>query len=816
MSLIQPYDPATAERAIDQQWYEAGVYHFREEDDAPVYAIDTPPATVSGRLHLGHIYSYTHADFFARYRRMRGDNVFYPMGYDDNGLPTERLVERLRGVRASEIGRLAFINECLAVANEAEAEYEAIWRRLGLSVDWRHTYRTIDNESRRASQWGFLDLLRRDLAYRRAAPGLWCPECRTAIAQAELNDVERETTFYTLTFGLDEDTLPIATTRPELLPACVAVFVHPDDSRYRHLLGQRATTPLFNQSVPILADPAADPSLGTGAVMCCTFGDATDIAWQRRYDLPIIDAIGRDGRMTAAAGPFAGLTTVEARDQLTAALAEHGLLTERHPASQIVRVHERCDTPVEYLISVQWFVRVLDQRAAFRAAGERINWHPAHMRTRYLQWVDNLNWDWCISRQRAFGVPFPLWYCEECGATIAAGDDELPVDPLERPPSQPCDCGSTTFRPETDVMDTWATSSLTPQIAGRRLSDERLFGRVFPMSLRPQAHEIIRTWAFYTIVRAHYHEGKLPWTDVAISGWALAPDGMEKLSKSRVSGPLGAMEALEKYSADAVRYWAAGTGLGRDTSISVERIALGARWVKKLWSVARFAERFLTGYALPDELPAGQTTADRWLLARLADVIEATTAAFESYDYATARNEIEAFFWHDLADNYIEMAKQRLYEGGPGSEAARYTLYNALLATTKLLAPLLPFVTEAIYAALFAPNGDESVHRTAWPVADARFEDPEALAAGDVLLVIATAVRRFKSDRSLSLGAPLAALHLRDLPAELVTPMRAATSDLASITRARTVTFNGERGVRLAAGRLAVAIELDESSVEAA
>ena len=433
------------------------------------------------------------------------------------------------------------------------------------------------------------------------------------------------------------------------------------------------------------------------------------------------------------------------------------------------------------------------------------------MGARYVQWVENLSWDWCISRQRAFGVPFPVWYCAACGEMALPDEDELPVDPAERSPRRPCACGSTTFQPETDVMDTWATSSLTPQIVGRRLSDEPLFRRVFPMSLRPQAHEIIRTWAFYTIVRAHYHDGALPWTNVAVSGWGLSPDGAAKLSKSKGGGPIEALAALDKYSADAVRYWAAGAGLGKDTIISEERIAAGGRWVTKLWNVARFAERFLAEYTPPAAPPDGLTTADRWLLARLARITAAATAAFDAYDYATVRGEVETFFWRDLADNYLEMAKQRLYAGEAGYEAARYTLHRALLTTVKLLAPLLPYVTEAIYSGLFAATeGVSSVHLAAWPKADTRFDDATALIAGDALLDIATAVRRYKSERGLSLGAELAALHLPDAPPELTAALRGATADLLSITRARALLFddtpNGH-GVRLPAGRFDVIVE---------
>lgn len=790
MTLAKQYDPRTAEPALQTDWHTTSLHHFRADDgDRPVYAIDTPPPSVSGHLHLGHVYSYAHADFFARFRRMNGDNVFYPMGFDDNGLPTERLVERLRGVRAAEIGRAAFIRECLTVSEAVERDYEALWRRLGLSIDWRYTYRTIDEESRRIAQWGFLDLLRRGLTYRQKSPTIWCPECRTAIAQAELNDLERQATFYTLTFGLDEGTLPIATTRPELLPACVAVFVHPDDARYRDLIGRRALAPLFGQDVPILADPAADPRKGTGAVMCCTFGDTADVAWWRAHNLPLIEAIDHDGRLTDAAAPFAGLTTEDARREIVAALARRGLLLDAQPLSQTVRVHERCDTPVEYLTSQQWFIRVLDAREAFLDAGERIAWHPAHMGARYRQWVENLSWDWCISRQRYFGVPFPLWYCAACGEPALPDEADLPIDPAEQQPRRPCACGATKFLPETDVMDTWATSSLTPQIVGRWLSDPALYRRVFPMALRPQAHEIIRTWAFYTIVRSHYHAGQLPWTNVAISGWGLAPEGTQKLSKSRGSGPVGPMEMLDKHSADAVRYWAAGAGLGRDAIIDEDRIESGDKWVTKLWNVARFAERFLAGYAPPAQMPAGATTADRWLLARTGQLAATVTRAFEQYDYATARGEIETFFWRDLADNYLEMAKKRLYDGGEGYDGARFALYHGLLTMLKLLAPLLPHVTDTLYRALFAAtDGAVSIHAATWPRPGDRFDNAEALRAGETLRDIATAVRRYKSERGLSLGAEVGALHVDGEDAAL----RGATADLLSITRARAVYFDGD------------------------
>jgi valyl-tRNA synthetase len=476
MALEKRYDPAVAEPRIAQRWEAEGTYHFDRVSDAPVYAIDTPPLTASGFLHLGHVYSYSHADFIARFRRMRGENVYYPMGYDDNGLPTERLVERRLGVKAQDIGRSAFIEHCLEVSEELEREYEANWRRLGLSVDWRYTYRTISDLARRTSQWSFVDLFHKGLAYRRRAPVIWCPECKTAIAQAEENDLQRESEYVTLPFTLESgEILPVATTRPELLPACVAVFVHPEDERYKGLAGRQVSIPLFGGSVPILEDTRADPTKGTGAVMCCTFGDTTDVEWWYIHSLPLKEAIDSEGRMTALAGVFAGMPVARARTAVKEALEAEGLILERTPTEQTIRVHERCDTPVEYIVTPQWFISVLDEKERFIDVGGELRWHPPHMEVRYREWITNMHWDWLISRQRYFGVPFPVWYCRACGEIRVADVGSLPVDPTETIPPAACDCGSSDWQPEIDVMDTWATSSMTPQIAGRMLTEPDLY-----------------------------------------------------------------------------------------------------------------------------------------------------------------------------------------------------------------------------------------------------------------------------------------------------------------------------------------------------
>ena len=792
MSLSKRYQPHTTEPALQKRWQQAGTYHFSLESTRPVYSIDTPPPTVSGNLHLGHVYSYTQTDFMARFWRMNGYNVFYPMGYDDNGLPTEKLVEKRLGITAPQVGRRAFIQKCLEISEEAEKDYQALWQRLGLSVDWRYSYRTIDDLSRRTSQFSFVQLYKKGLAYRQEAPTIWCPECRTAIAQAELKDLERESEFITIAFHLENgEVLPIATTRPELLPACVAVFVHPEDARYAKLIGQRVRVPLFRSEVPLLADPKADPQKGTGAVMCCTFGDVTDVEWWYTYKLPLKVAVGRDGRMTEVAGDFAGLTIKEARRRIIEALDAQGLLLDRQPIKQSVRVHERCDTPVEYIVTQQWFIRVLDFKEDFLAAGEQITWYPAHMQARYREWVENLAWDWCISRQRYFGVPFPVWYCNACGEVLLADEEQLPLDPAEQQPAKACTCGSTSFTPEEDVMDTWATSSMSPQIVGRWLTDKTLYEKVFPMTLRSQAHEIIRTWAFYTIVKSHHHFGLLPWKVIAISGWGLAAEGAGKISKSRGGGPMPPMHMIEKYSADALRYWAASTAPGKDALISEDKIMMGGKLVTKLWNVAKFSQRFLEGYRLPalsGVLPAFTPT-DRWLLSRAQRVIQRVTDHFHRYDYAAAKSEVESFFWRDLADNYLEMAKERLYdEANAKRDGARYTLYSVLLTVLKLFAPFFPYITEEIYQSLFTSSeGEGSIHTSRWPIANEALISDEAEAAGELLIEIATAVRRYKSESNISLGAELQRLQLVTKEPGIARMLEEARADIMSVTRARQI-----------------------------
>lgn len=826
MTLSKRYNPQEVEQRLDQQWQRQGIYHFDLQGSKPVYSIDTPPPTVSGHLHLGHVYSYSHPDFMARFWRMNGFRVYYPMGFDDNGLPTERLVEKRLGISATQVGRRAFIEKCQQISEEAEQEYQVLWRRLGLSIDWRYTYRTIDDASRRISQRSFIDLYRKGLVYQKEAPAIWCPLCRTTIAQAELEDLDRESEFFTLAFRTpDGEIAPIATTRPELLPACVAVFTHPEDNRYRHMVGQQLQVPLFEQSVPVIVDPAADPKKGTGLVMCCTFGDTTDVAWWNKHQLPLIEVLGRDGRMTQAAGEFSGLTLSKARQQIIQALQEEGLLLGRRSTEQSVRVHERCDTPVEYIIARQWFIRVLDAKKELLERGDQVAWFPEHMQSRYRAWVENLNWDWCISRQRYFGVPFPVWYCRDCGGVILADEGQLPVDPGDQQPTQPCSCGSTAFVPEEDIMDTWATSSMTPQIVGQWLGDDpTLYNQVFPFSLRPQAHEIIRTWAFYTIVKSHYHFDKLPWAHVMISGWGIAGEGMGKISKSRGGGAMAPVAMIERYSADAVRYWAASTATGKDSIVNEEKIQLGSKLVTKLWNVARFCEPFLVNgfpeYRVQDA-SASLTAADRWILSRLQRLVRRVTSMMQSYDYAAAKSETEQFFWLILADNYLEMCKQRLYnQEHPQRRGAQATLHKVLLTVIKLFAPFLPYITDEIYQGLFSRDrlsdthaaNITSIHACSWPAPEPELESDDAEALGDQLVEIASAVRRYKSEHNLPLGGELKVLQLAPQEPDMVEQLNQAIPDLSSVCRAIRIDIGSHinpRFIQLPVdGSLQIAIEV--------
>ncbi|MFN2503224.1 MAG: valine--tRNA ligase, partial [Acidimicrobiales bacterium] len=689
------------EQKWGERWESDGTYRFdRRATREDVYAIDTPPPTVSGSLHIGHVFSYTQTDTVARFQRMRGRQVFYPMGWDDNGLPTERRVQNYYGVRCDpglpydpgftppekppkdplSISRPNFVELCTGLTVEDERAFEELWRRLGLSVDWSMTYTTIGARAQRISQRAFLRLLPKGLAYQAEAPTLWDVDFQTAVAQAELEDREQAGAYHRIRFsGPDGSPIEIDTTRPELIPACVALVAHPDDARYRDMVGKEALTPLFGVPVPVAAHPLADPEKGTGIAMICTFGDLTDVIWWRELALPVRAIVGRDGRIAtdppagvelaggsgaaAAWERLRGRSVKQARTAVVELLRESGeMVGEPRPITHAVNFYERGDRPLEIVTSRQWFIGTLDHRDELLERGRELRWHPPYMRARYEAWVNGLNSDWLISRQRFFGVPFPLWYAVGEDGTVdhdhplLPDESRLPVDPsTDVPdgyePDQRDKPGGFTGDP--DVMDTWATSSLTPQIAGAWEDDPDLFGRVFPMDLRPQAHEIIRTWLFATVVRSHYEHGRPPFSNAAISGWVLDPD-RKKMAKSK-GNVVTPIPLLEEYGSDAVRYWAASGRPGVDTAVDFGQMKVGRRLAIKILNASRFVlARVGAGAA------TGDVTApiDQAMLAGLASLIDEATVALEGYDYARALERAETFFW-SFCDDYLELVKSR-------------------------------------------------------------------------------------------------------------------------------------------------------------
>jgi valyl-tRNA synthetase len=862
------------EEKWSSRWERDGVYRFdRSAPRERIFSIDTPPPTVSGSLHVGHVFSYTHTDAVARYRRMRGLEVFYPMGWDDNGLPTERRVQNHFGVRCDPsvpydpdfldrssagaepsaqgpiaISRPNFVELCLRLTESDEQVFEALWRTLGLSVDWSLTYTTIGRPAQRISQRSFLGLLARGGAYQLEAPTLWDVDFQTAVAQAELEDRERPGAMHRVRFtpvqGGGEAL--IETTRPELIPACVALLAHPDDERHRGLVGRDVLTPLFGTLVPVMTHPLVEQDKGTGLVMVCTFGDLTDVMWWRELGLPVRSVLGPDGRLLevpwgepgwessdlerarTSYGELSGRTVNQARRRIVELLEGSGeLIGEPEPVTRAVKFFEKGERPVEIVTSRQWFIRTIEHREELLARGRQLDWHPPYMRARYEDWINGLTGDWCVSRQRFFGVPFPLWYpLDAAGGVlydqpIAASAEQLPVDPSTDVPDgyEAAQRGAPGgFVGDPDVMDTWATSSLTPQIAGGQTAgtaasgeDEELFKKVFPMDMRPQAHDIIRTWLFTTVLRSHLDYEELPWRNAAISGWVLDPD-RKKMSKSK-GNVVTPMHLLEQYGADAVRYWAASGRPGTDTAFDAQQMKVGRRLAVKLLNASKFALA-----DLPEPGPALTHPLDRALVARLGRVVAEATGSFEDYDYARALERAESFFWW-YCDFYLELVKGRRYDPDPEvSASVSLALGISLSVFQRLLAPFLPFVCEEVWS--WWQEG--SVHRAQWPDAQelaaaaaagangARAGDRHAGAdsqsredvALEVTADVLREVRKAKSQAQRPMRAPVARVIVHDT-AERLSALELGADDLRQAGAI-------ERIEMVEAEELAVEVELAE------
>jgi valyl-tRNA synthetase len=762
--LSGEYDPADIEPKWQDHWVNADTYAYDEDADTR-FSIDTPPPTVSGNLHMGHLYQFTLQDFVARYRRMAEDTVYFPFGYDDNGIASERLTERELDIRHQDYERREFQQKCREVCATYEDEFTEDVQSLAISVDWDNTYKTIAPEVQRVSQLSFLDLYEKGREYRQRAPTIWCPDCETAISQVEQEDEDKATKFNDIAFDLVADgdgpitwdeTFTISTTRPELLPACVSVFVHPDDDENQHLVGGTARVPLFGQEVPIIADERVDMETGSGLVMCCTFGDQNDIEWYQAHDLDLRLAIDESATMTEVAGDYEGMSTHEAREAIVEDLDSEGYLLESRDHDHTVQVHERCGVEVEYLVTEQWYIEMLDRKEEYLAAGREMEWFPEKMLSRYQHWIEGLEWDWCISRQRDSGIPIPVWYCEDCGEPVMAEKADLPVDPLsDDPPVSSCpECGHDELTPEEDVFDTWATSSLTPLVNAGWDWDEESEDfswenpELYPFDLRPQGHDIISFWLFHTVVKCYEHTGEVPFENVMVNGMVL-DENREAMSKSK-GNVIPPSEVLENFPVDAARYWAAGTSIGDDFPYKEGDLEAGERLLQKLWNASRLVDQ-LTPTERPAE-PDDLSAVDRWLLAELDATVESVTTKFEDYAFSKARNELRSFFWSTFCDDYLEIAKQRVSDGSDAS--TEYTLLTAHQTFLKLFAPFLPHITEELWDTLGYSESadDDSVHTTDWPVAGGYEAD---LAAGETAMEVVSALRRYKTENGLPLNADL-------------------------------------------------------------
>jgi len=739
------YDFTQAEKQMQEFWEREQIYRFDPNAGGEIYSIDTPPPTVSGSLHIGHLFSYTQAEMIARFRRMQGRNVFYPFGFDDNGLPTERLVEREEGIRANSLPRSEFIAKCHNTTEKYVNEFKTFWKSLGFSVDWASEYQTISPEVRKISQELFLELVKMEKAYTKESPVLWCVECQTSIAQAELDTADVDSTFNYIPFFVDGYPLEVATTRPELLYGCVCLFVNPEDERYRQYVGKSAVVPLYGYEIPILTDEKVGIDKGTGVVMCATFGDSTDAEWYAEHKLPYRKVILPNGNIADDVPFVGGLSVHAARKEVIRLLDERNLLLKSETISHTVGTHERCGKPIEIIPSRQWYIDILSDRDRYLKAADEINWYPSSMKNRYIAWVENLKWDWCVSRQRFFGVPFPVWYCKECGKPVFAKPEQLPINPLETKYEGACECGCTDFVPESAVFDTWATSSVSPQI------NERLGLKLMPMSMRTHSHEIIRTWTFYTIVRSLYHTGILPWKDLMICGWILAKKG-EKIGKSKGNAEYEPKQLIETYSADVLRYWTAGARLGTDSFFSADELSVSKRFITKLWNASKFSISHL------QDIDLGRTLellpVDRWIIERVNETTASATKLLNEYEIGSAKHEIDDLFWKDFCDNYIEVVKDRLYDpnvhGIEERKSGQYALYHALLNILKLYSIYVPHITEYIYQEFFRPHEKEaSIHLTHWvkPLST----DGQIIVFGEHLKNVLFEMRRYKSERNLSM-----------------------------------------------------------------
>ncbi len=797
--MNKKYEPEVSEKNWQEFWQTEKINKYDPESKKTIYSIDTPPPTVSGKIHIGHIFSYTQAEVIARFKRMQGYNVFYPFGFDDNGLPTERLVEKEIGKKAADMPRKEFTELCMTITEKYREEFKTLWKSIGISADWDLEYSTISPYVRKMSQKSFLELYKKGLIIKKTAPALWDIEVQTSIAQAEIDDKEMDSYFHDLKFTLENgDTLVIATTRPELLPACVAVFVNPDDDRYKSIVGQKATTPL-GVEVNIMTDNKVSIDKGSGAVMCCTYGDETDLYWAKTYNLPEKIIIGPDGKIKdSMVEEMNGLYVSKARPLMVEKLKEMGALLNSKHIMHTVKVYERTGRPIEIIPVSQWFIRTLDFKDRLLANADKINWYPDYMKRRYTDWVENLKWDWCVSRQRFFGVSVPVWYSKKTGEMIFPDESQLPVDTIsDKPLNLPEGHTYDDIFPDTDVLDTWATSSITPEINAHWGENHPLADKLLPMDLRPQAHDIIRTWALYTIIKSELHHEDIPWENIMISGHVLFKKG-EKISKSKDQKMLTPEELISKYSADAVRFWACRASLGKDVQFDEKEILNGKKLVTKLWNASNFTMMNIGTYDFSTKLDFDKLEmSDKWILMRAKETAQKMVSSLDKFEFGVAMTEFEKFFWHDFCDNYLEMVKDRIYkpekyENGEAKKlSAQYALFKTLGAITKMVAPYLPHIAEEIYQEYFAKvENSKSVHVSQFPVnlIDYVAHTENIYSTIEKVFEVIEGVRKFKTDNKIRLGEEIKSVDI-SAPAENLAILKCFADDIQGVSRSHNITF---------------------------
>ncbi|MBN2109466.1 MAG: valine--tRNA ligase, partial [Methanosarcinaceae archaeon] len=771
MTVPKEYFPHEIEPKWKKAW-DMSMYHFNWNDSIrPQYIIDTPPPYPTGNFHIGNSLNWCYIDFVARYKRMCGYNVMFPQGWDCHGLPTEVKVEEIHGITKNEVPREEFRQMCRELTRGNIKKMKETMLSLGFSTDWSNEFITMEPEYYSKTQISFRKMFDMGYVYQAEHPVNWCPRCETAIAFAEVEYEARNTSLNFLKF----DKLRIATTRPELLAACVAVAINPEDERYCEHIGSSVKVPLFGHEVPVIGDREVDPAFGTGVVMICTFGDKQDVRWWAEHELPLRKAIDKNGLMTSIAGRYEGMTIPECKAAIIEDLRSGGYLYEQNTLDQNVGMCWRCGTPIEILSERQWFVRI-DTDAVAKAADE-IEWLPPYMKVRLENWIGTMEWDWCISRQRLFATPIPVWYCKECGDALVAKEEWMPVDPTRQQPPQACSCGCTQFEAEEDVLDTWMDSSITALHVSGWLSDHEMR---LPTQLRPQGHDIIRTWAFYTILRSMAIKGKRPWDSILINGMVLGEDG-HKMSKS-LGNVISPEEVIKDYSADAFRQWAAiGGSPGSDIMFRWKDVVSASRFFTKAWSIYRFAMSHLEDYEYAETGISELKVIDRWLLSHLHRLIRSVTDSMDAYQFDEAFKSIRGFTWDVLADNYIELVKSRLYgDDEEAKKAARYTLFVTMDSMSRLLAPFAPFFSEEMFSRL----GEGSVHVQSWPVVREKLIDPDIEVSGEFIKEVASSVRRYKSEKGMALNAPLEKIEIYGVTTD--------TSDLKGVTGSPIEMIGGE------------------------